>query len=79
MFIKESAPIQLIRIEAYMWNKNRQENFLMGISLSGVMMKAFYKKEEVVILDKSCDLVLVEFVKTKKTKWVREELIRSSH
>lgn len=42
-------------------------------------MKAFYRSEEVVILDKSCDLVLVEFVNSKKQKWVREEFIRFSY
>ena len=58
----------------------RKNKNLMGISsLEVEKMKAFYKREEVIILDKSCDLVLVEFVKTKKTKWVREELIRDSY
>lgn len=42
-------------------------------------MKVFYKSQEVVILDKSADLVLVEFVGTKKTAWINEELLRFSN
>lgn len=62
-----------------MFRPNRQRIYLMGISSLEVEMKVFYKNQEVVILDKSCDLVLVEFVDSKKTKWVREELIRFSY
>ena len=51
----------------------------MGISSLGVKMKTFYKKQEVIVLDKSGDLVLVEFVISKKTKWVKEEDIYFSY
>lgn len=63
-----------------MFIKNRQENFLIGISsLGDKKMKTFYRNQEIVILDKSADLVLVEFVVSGNTEWVREEMIRFSY
>lgn len=58
----------------------RQKSQEMSISPKEVKsMKTYYKNEEVVILDKSADLVFIEFVRTKKTKFVKEELIRFSY
>ena len=62
-----------------MFKPNRQEIYFIGISFLEVGMKVFYKSQEVLILDKSCDLVLVEFTDTKKTTWLREELLRFSY
>lgn len=63
-----------------MFNKFKSLMSSLNMSMLGdKKMKTFYKREKVIILDKSCDLVLIEFVKSKKTKWVREDQVYFSN